>query len=120
MAKQRNKLLFGFVIQIHEKNLEKKIRKKTFREMMKLFFCSKTYIYQFYRFGVGKKQMENICLEELNYVNEEIRNTCGKPFDVSVRIRIIFIFSHNFDNTLSSILVLKMLENTGANFCTVF
>ena len=77
-----------------KQNREKKIRKQItiFRETMKLFFCSKKYVYQFYRFGVGKKQMENTCLEELSYVNEEIRNNCGKPYDVSVRVRIILVF----------------------------
>ena len=37
------------------------------------------------RFGVGKKQMENICLEELRYMNEELRKSDGKPYDMSVR-----------------------------------
>ena len=29
--------------------------------------------------------MENICLEELRYMNEELRKSDGKPYDVSVR-----------------------------------
>ena len=36
------------------------------------------------RFGVGKKGMENICLEELLYLNEEIRKN-NTAFDMSVR-----------------------------------
>ena len=39
------------------------------------------------RFGVGKKGMEAICLEELGYVNEEIRKRIEKPYDIQVSLR---------------------------------
>ena len=35
------------------------------------------------RFGVGKKGMENICLEELQYLNEEILKE-KTAFNISV------------------------------------
>jgi len=34
---------------------------------------------------VGKKGMENICVEELYYVNEEIRKHNGAPFNPQVK-----------------------------------
>ena len=41
-------------------------------------------VIKIYRFGVGKKGMENICLEELRYLSEEIRRN-NAAFDISVR-----------------------------------
>ena len=41
-------------------------------------------VIKIYRFGVGKKGMENICLEELRYLSEEIRRN-NVAFDISVR-----------------------------------
>ena len=38
-----------------------------------------------FRFGLAKKQMETICIEELEYLNKEIQNNCGTPFNISVR-----------------------------------
>ena len=40
------------------------------------------------RFGVGKKGMENMCLEELQYLNEEIRNKTT-AFNISVCLLFI-------------------------------
>ena len=38
-----------------------------------------------FRFGVGKKGMEKICLEESFHLNEKIRKSNGKPCNVSVK-----------------------------------
>lgn len=38
----------------------------------------------FCRFGVGKKGMEKICIEEMLHLNEEIQKQNGKPFDIEV------------------------------------
>ena len=40
----------------------------------------------FCRFGMGKKQMENVCVEELRCMNEEIRKNCGRPYNMSVKM----------------------------------
>ena len=42
-----------------------------------------------FRFGVGKKGMEKLCLEELHHLNKEIQDNVGKPYDVSVILKII-------------------------------
>ena len=51
----------------------------------KLVNVHKVYT-KIFRFGVGKKGMEKTILEELYYLNEEIRNKVGKPFDISVTL----------------------------------
>ena len=39
---------------------------------------------KFLSFGVGKKGMELICLEEAFYLNKKLQQQNGNPFDISV------------------------------------
>lgn len=38
-----------------------------------------------FRFGVGKKGMEKICCEELEFLVKEIKSKADSSFDISVR-----------------------------------
>ena len=40
-----------------------------------------------FRFGVGKKGLEEICLEELFYLNKEIQSQNENPFNISVKFK---------------------------------
>ena len=50
------------------------------------FYFSFSIRYHVFRFGVGKKQMQSTCLEELHYVFEELRKSKGKPYNILVRM----------------------------------
>ena len=65
-------------------------------------------MYIVYRFGVGKKGMENTCLEELQYLNEEIRKN-NKAFNMSVSKSVLLLLT-------------KATFNSFLNYCskTVF
>ena len=63
--------------------------------LVKIFYCltkckETLVLLKKFRFGVGKKGMENICLEELQYLNEEIQKN-RTSFNISVSFTARFI-----------------------------
>ena len=59
----------------------------------------------FCRFGMGKKQMELICLEELRCMNEEIRKNCRRPYDISVKCLYNFASSQKHFQDISFVVI---------------